>query len=302
MHSLVDIANQYFMLTPKGKGAYQIVNPTGEFDTIVIFQDTNTYFRFSTREAGGIREFLHKIIGKSYSEIEEEYGDVAPNKLALALSKSRIEKIDTGLALQDIVGEIGYNEYIASRNVTEETAKCYKLEVKNSDVIIPLTNEMGKRTGSLVRNSHPQNKGLRYRTYMAGKNVKPSIWPYTDVLKLEADSVIILVEGAWSVMRIAQVIKPYLPKIVPLATLGTNLPEELFTYIGGFSIIAILDVDKGGETVSEQLIQWRIRKSKVEIYEAFRDSNTNASTYVDDLDDEDLKKMFRKIYKSSKFL
>lgn len=301
MNSLVDIANQYFALTPKGTNAYQIVNPSGEFDTIVIFEDTNTYFRYSTREFGGATDFLHRIIGMPYSDIKSEYGDIEPSKLSLALTRNRIDKIDTGLALQDIVGEKGYNEYIASRNITQETAEKYGLEVKEGNVVIPLTNDRGKRTGSLVRNKNPKVKGDRYRTYMAGKNIKPVVWPYTEVMRLKSDSVIVLVEGAWSVMRIAQVIKPHLPKIVPLATLGTNLPEELFDYIGGFPIISILDLDKGGEKVEEQLIKWQMRKSKIEIYATVRKQD-DLPNYVDDLSDEELKKLFRKIYKASKFL
>ena len=301
--NIVDIAKQYFNLDSKGNGVYQIINPTGEFDSVVLWEATNSYRRFSIQKSGGPREFLKYVVGLSDAEIEEQYGLIGEDSLIRTLRKRKHhEKNDTGYSLQDIIFTPGYNQYIESRMVSKETAEYYHLEINDNDVAIPLYNTT-QRIGSLYRNSHPDLKGDRYRTLLAGNNEKPCVWSFQELKKRKADTIIILVEGAWSVMRIHQVIKPYLPNILPLATLGTNITDELRDYIYEFPIIAILDNDTGGEHVAKQLMEWQKQKIKVEIYLPTIDKLSNtSSTYVDDLNDKMLIRLFKMIKNHSNFL
>lgn len=301
--NIVNIAKQYFTLEDKGNEIYQIVNPTGEFDSVVIWGKTNSYRRFSISKSGGVREFLKYIVGLSDSEIENEYGIIASDNLTSTLRSYKRSKQDTGYALQDILYTPGYNAYIESRMLTEETARFYNLEVNGEDAAIPLY-EHRDRIGTLYRNSASQVKGDRYRTMLVGTHEKPCVWPFPHLYNLRKNNVVVLVEGAWSVMRIHQVIKPLLPNIVPLATLGTNLTDELRDYLYEFKIIAILDDDTGGNQVASTLKEWMKLGLKIESYlPSFTQVNHyDQSSYVDDLSDKQLIKIFRAIKKQSHFL
>lgn len=300
--NIVTIAKQYFQLEDKGNGIFQIVNPTGQFDSVVLWEHTNSYRRFSKSVSGGVKEFLKYIVGMSESEIQSEYGDIGDDSLVKSLRHFDRTKMDTGYSLQDIIYTEGYNQYIESRMISEDTAKYYHLEVNGHDAIIPLYDNQFKRVGSLYRNSSPLVKGDRYRTQLAGTNEKPCAWPFTELKKLKRDSVVVLVEGAWSAMRLHQVVVPYLPKLLPLATLGTNITQELKDYIYEFPIICLLDDDTGGKHVSETLIKWK--RKDIEIYNPYFSNlaQSNQSSYIDDLDDKKLLSLFRVIKKDSKLL
>lgn len=300
--NIVEVAQQYFDLSSKGNGVYQIVNPTGGFDSVVLWESTNSYCRFSTMKTGGPREFLKYIVGLSDDEIGEEVEN--DDELLKLLKHHDKQKNDTGYSLLDIVYQQGYNEYIASRGINKDTAVRYNLEVMGNDVIIPLYDRSCDRIGSLVRNSNPEVKGDRYRTLLVGNKEKPCIWPFPDLIKSNQDSIIVLVEGAWSAMRIHQIIKPKMPQLIPLATMGTNLTEELRDITIDVPIICILDNDTGGKKVESTLSLWKREKS-IEIYKpTFKSlaAQNESSPYVDDFSDENLLRLFRMIYKHSKIL
>lgn len=300
--NIVSIAKQYFKLEDKGNGVYQIVNPTGEFDSVVLWEHTNSYRRFSISKSGGIREFLRYIVGMPESQILEDYGDIEEDNLTKALRSYTKVKTDTGYSLQDIVYTPGYNQYIESRMISKETAAYYGLEVNGQDAIIPLHDNTFQRIGSLYRHSSPQVKGDRYRTQLTGNKEKPCVWPFTELKKLKGNSIVVLVEGAWSVMRLHQVIKPRYPNIVPLATLGTNIAQELKDYIYDFPMICILDDDTGGKHVSDVLLAWS--KKDKEIYNPYFKNLlcSNQSSYIDDLSDKQLLSLFKVIKCSSNLL
>lgn len=299
--NIIEIAQEYYTIRPKGHGVYDIHMPSGELDSIVLWEETNSYFRYSTRKGGGPREFLQYVVGLSLEEISEKLGEEREvNPLLKVLNHKKNLRNDTGLAIQELVGEEGYNNYIKSRNISRETSDKFHLEVSGKDVIIPLDDIRGRRIGSLIRYNNPAHKGDRYRTFMAGTYEKPFCWPMNNIRNLQSDSIIILVEGAWSAMRLDQVIKPLFPRIVPLATLGTNLTEELRDYIYDFPIVAILDKDEGGNKVAETLLSWQKKRIKVESYEPKFPDDTAA--YVDDLSDEGLVELFEFIRGRSRIL
>lgn len=302
--NIVQIAKQYFKLDYKGNGVYQISSPTGELDSVVLWEKTNSYRRFSIAKSGGVREFLKYIVKLTDNEIEAEYGDIGEDNLTKSLRTYRHAKEDTGLSLSDVVFKRGYNQYIESRMISEETASYFNLEINNQDVAIPLYDSERRRVGSLYRNSSPEVKGDRYRTLLVNNTEKPCCWSFIELHKVKRDSVIVLVEGAWSAMRIHQVIKPKVPNIIPLATLGTNLTAELKDFLHEFPIISIIDDDTGGAKVVQSLDKWKSEKMKVESYIPTwkRLSLCEQSSYVDDLSDKSLLKLFAKIKQTSKIL
>lgn len=304
--NIIDIAKGYFDLDNKGNGIYQIKNPSGEFDSVVLWETTNSYHRFSTGKSGGIYEFLKYIVGLPESEINEQYGILEEDSLIKKLKATvKRNKLDTGLSIQDVVFQQGYNKYIESRMISEETAKYYNLEVNGEDAIIPLYNVNNNRIGSLYRHSNPDSKGDRYRTLLVSNFEKPCVWPFPELYKRNSDSIIVLVEGAWSAMRIKQVMSKHIGTILPLATLGTNVTDELKQYLYEFRIISILDDDTGGQHVQQELQRWQKDGIKVEVYlpviNRLSEVN-NTSGYIDDLSDIKLLNLFKKIKKCSSII
>lgn len=298
--TVLELAQEFFpnRLVPKSQDTFQITGPV--FDSVVIFDSTNSYCRFSNKMVGGPREFLRYIVGLTDVEIHEIMGEESANeRLFNAVRREKTRKLfgaDTGLSLQDVVSERGYNRYMGTRNVTPETASTFNLEHDGLNVTIPLTDVEGRRIGSLIRHAYAKTKADRYRTYMVGNHEKPCAWPMGHISKLTRDNVVVLVEGAWSVMRIHQVVKPLYQNIVPIATLGTWLTDELRTFLYDKEILAILDTDEGGTTVTSQLQRWCDQGVKVESYNV---TLGHELAYVDDITDAQLKRLFKGIEEST---
>jgi len=285
---IVDVAKQYFNVKRNSYNTWVIVGP--KYDSVVLYEDNDTYCRFSTGETGDIYTFLRRIVGLQHADSVKIYDPDA--KLTPTLSevlkptKSKIIEAE-GFDYQEFVGKVGYNAYIASRGISPETAAHFELEVDGPDVLFPLYNDTFKRIGSIKRNAYPQTKADRYRTMMLHGHVKPCCWDLRKLAALKPDDVVILVEGTWSVMRIWQVVG-HLP-ILPVATMGTALQPELFDYIGRNRVVAILDNDTGGERYRRQLHQQRCRGKMVHEVTL---NNHGQNLYVDDLSDEQMKKLF----------
>ena len=294
--TVLELAEEFFpnRVVAKSPDTYQITGPV--FDSVVIFDATNSYCRFSNKMVGGPREFLHYIVGLSDVEIHDIIGEGSENlRLFNTVRQEKTRRLfnsDTGLSLQDVVSAPGYNSYMESRHITELTAKHFRLEHDGLNVTIPLTDVDGRRIGSLVRQAHVKSKADRYRTYMVGSHEKPCAWPMGHIRRAKRESIIVLVEGAWSVMRIQQVISPLYKNILPIATLGTWLTDELRNYLYDKEILAILDTDEGGKTVTSQLKQWRESGVNVECYDI---TLQGESAYVDDISDAQLTRLFKGI-------
>ena len=308
MINILELAQEYLpnKLEKFAPNRYRLIPLSGsELDSVVIFVETNSYFRFSNRKGGGPREFLQYIVGMTQEEIEDILGDNYDNDTSLLTWHNLVthvsnQKSETELSLQDVVGAKTYHPYIKQRGINEKTSQYYGLEIKHNNVYIPLWNEDVQRVGSIIRNTHAQSKGDRYTTKLVGTHVKPSLWPFFALHKLRGDTIIILVEGAWSVMRIHQVIGQRTLNIVPIATLGTHLAKSVFNYLYEYPIIAILDNDTGGERIAEQLRQFEAKGMSIEMYLPELDNDNNAQ-YVDDMTDKQLQQFFNNIYHATKF-
>lgn len=291
MQSIVDVASKYFTLKRNSQNSWIIDGD--KFNSVVLFEDTNTYHRFSSGETGNIYKFLRNIVGLRHEDCQEfEQGDVEQSLLEVLRKslKSETKQERSGYDFEEFIGKVGYNAYMQSRNINIETAKYYNLEIDGPDVIFPLYDYKLHRVGSIRRFANAQNKADRYRTFLLHGHEKPCIWDFREIEKLSPDKIVVLVEGTWSAMRIKQVVG-HLP-IIPLATMGAEIKLEVFDYIYESRIIAILDNDTGGERYKKQL---RIARKRGIMIQEVELNNNGQNIYVDDLTDKQMLKLFRNI-------
>lgn len=300
---LIDIASEFYELKENSYNSFIIKDTVA--DSVVLFTDTQKYHRFSTGETGDVYQFLKNIVGLSDSEIQLKYdGQVVDtselnlrNALMRALRKNNTHSVrDNELSYTDVVGKVGYNEYIQSRNITEETANFYNIEVVGPDVLFPLFDTSLNRIGCIRRYAHAKTKADRYRTFILSGYNKPCCWSIPHLLNMNSDTTIVLVEGTWSAMRINQVVGP-LYNILPIATMGTELNDDLFQLIAGRKVLAILDRDLGGNRVENQLITVAKRGIlKVNIIDLKNSKQRdNKPVYIDEINDTQMLKLFRSI-------
>lgn len=292
--NIVELASQYFTLKHKNANNYQLVTRTGQFDSIVLFGDTNSWHRFSNGQGGNPKRFLTDIIGLSEEEAVEIAGeDSAYN---LNYSTERYE-YHTGLSFMDVVAKPGYNDYIASRGVSRETAEYFGLETNFSgDVYIPLLNIEGLRVGSLVRRADTNDKGLKYRFLMIDGHKRPDVFCPTVFKQRRRDTQVVLFEGCWANMLLTQWIQPTMPNVIPLSTIGTNLTDATMDYIYEFPITVVLDTDdKGSDRVVNTVQKWR--NKGINIKSVNMESKDGQLLYPDEVTERQFKNFFRQALK-----
>lgn len=285
--NIIELVSQYFTITHKNGNNYQIVSQDGKYDSIVIFGDTNSWFRFSNRQGGGPKEFLKYIVGLDDEEIDLDYGDIVYN-----LFIPEVNKYQTEFSYKDVVGTPGYNSYIQSRNVSRETAEKFGLELSiEGHVYIPLYED-GLRTGSLVRRNDTNEKHLKYRFHMINGYKRPEFVYQDQLRKLKRNSHIIIGEGIWYIMLFNQWCQ-HLEHMIPLSTIGTNPTDLLFNSIYEFPITFIKDDDEGGEHVDKIVNKWREKGLNVNIVTP--KDNQGKSLYVDELSQKQFVRLFETI-------
>lgn len=292
--NIVDVASKYFKVKKNSHNSWIIEG--SEYDSVVLYPETDTYHRFSNGETGNIYKFLKNIVKLHPSECaqysSQQSAEISlTDRLRKSLSTDKTEEQRAGYDYYEFIGKRGYNQYIASRNISEETANYYQLEVSGADVLFPLYNENLHRIGSIRRSAYAQNKSDRYRTLILHGYDKPCVWDFREVAKLTPDKIVVLVEGTWSAMRIKQVVGELYP-VVPLATMGANIQSKLFNYIYENRIIAILDDDKGGEQYKKQL---QVARAKRIMVEEVTLNYKGKLIYIDDISDEQMLKLFSRI-------
>lgn len=216
---------------------------TSEHDSLIIWPETNTFFWYSKRIGGGPYQWMKDVLVLPYTEMDayvEELEEFVPPAEELEFM------------LRYPVGNVGYNSYIKSRNVTMETANRYRLEVWGENVIIPMYGIRGFRAGSLVRRYDTDIQWLKYRKYQSSEIC--NLWPYTDLSTI-FDKPVFVFEGAWSAMRWHQVTNG---EITTLALIGTNANDDTLELLNNVENVRfILDNDpesKAGEGVYERII------------------------------------------------
>lgn len=295
--NIIDIANEYlpYPLKEKHDGVYIVDTPSSHLSSLVFWVKDNRYYRFSTRTGGGPEHLLEHVVGLDENDINDiQLSDVSSSLLCSLLSESNSKSKDSGYSFSDITGNREYTKYFLGRNVNKDTFSYYNLESNYNNAIIPLTNIKGNRIGSLLRKYKEIDKNDRYTYKMIGRNIRPPLWPFHHLNKLTPSTVITLVEGAWSVCRIYEVICQKVLNILPLATLGTNYNNKVLDYIYEYDILVLLDADDtGSNEVLKQVERWQKKEVNVEVYQPNKG--------IDDMSDQELKSLFNYINRETSF-
>lgn len=220
MSTIVDLAQQQFKVVVVSNN----ILTTTEHDSLRIWSNKNRWWWYSKNVGGGIKEWLDY-----FNHPPEDY-EIYSDELDLTI-KNNDSYFDYDIFIEIGIGRLGYNEYIASRNIAKETAAHFKLEIKNNNIIIPI-NKDNKRIGSLIRlTSGP----VRYQKIL--QEELPVFWN----LPIDSNKPTFIFEGAWSVMRWWQVLGD---SYNYLATLSFAATPHHFEYLNGLNnIIWCLDND-----------------------------------------------------------
>jgi hypothetical protein len=199
---------------------------TSEHDSLRIWTHTNTWYWFSRGIGGGLKEWL-QLNNYSRDEIDDIVGKQDPNIIPLEDNNF----LDYDMFINTF-GQFEYNNYIKSRNISEETARKFGIEARNDDIIIPILDYKGKRVGNLVRH---KNRTPKYHKFL----IEPQPVFYNP--NIDASKTTYIFEGTWSVMRFLQV-TDY--SINALATLQFKIGRQHFEYLNGLNnVVWCLDYD-----------------------------------------------------------
>lgn len=240
MIDIVDLIGQSYTIVDHSSNT----KSTLEHDSLVIWPESNSYHWFSRGIGGGPYHWLKYEIGMPEKEIEDY------------LEESSIFTVyqqEQTFAKSFPLGHKRYHKYIASRNITEQTATFFGLEVWNENILIPLYNLKNQRCGSMIRDIHTNAQHLKYRKIISSEPT--NLWPY-EFLKKRFDVPVFIFEGAWSVMRWYQVVGE---SIVPLALLGTNANNDTMELLNNVdNVTFIIDNDiksNAGDNVYNKIIK-----------------------------------------------
>lgn len=138
-----------------------------------------------------------------------------------------------------------YVDYFEQRGISELTAHYYALEWREEEpaAVITYRNLQGNVIGSMLRYTDPAKAGTRYRIF---GDTTP-IWPMETLNFKKADEEIIVVEGAWSAMKISQYYAEQGIFNVPVALLGAKANQSIVDCLKPFKPIFLYDGDQAGK-------------------------------------------------------
>jgi len=264
------------------------VYTTVEHDSIRIWPDTNSYYRFSQGQGGGPLHWLITWRGLSFEEAKlflEDYPEELDPLKKLDILSSSSKDLGQGLEPHHVYGNRIYHPYIEGRNISEETAKRYSLEVIQDSILIPINDSRG-RCGAIIRNTQKEKKD-KYRKYFLRE--APLLWPYDDWQNAKSSDTVFVFEGAWSVMRFYQVLHDK-GNYVFLALLGAVADYKLISYLNGLNVIFVLDNDDAGKGMGQKLYQFEQKKWSMFM----------PNVYPDEMTDEQIVKFIEKVESSVK--
>lgn len=287
---VLDLAAENFTVKPVGNGIWQIVSNDGEFSSIRIWEDTNSWYRYSQSKGGGPREFMLYVLGMDRDEVDKQLPPEEKNPLYKRL-KSLSKTEAHSISYYDLLGQKIYHPYFIERNINEETVKHFELEVRENGIVFPIWDLYGKRIGSQIRLFHAPSYA-RYSFLMLDGHENPPIWPIKN-WDINFDETIILTEGNFSLCRIHQVLKGRLNNIRLATTHGSNVNETIIKYLYGKNVIYLGDNDESGLKNVEKLKRVAYNNFKLETYLPLFP--------LDDMDDDSLLAFLRDLYKTTFF-
>lgn len=135
---------------------------------------------------------------------------------------------------------LSYAPYYEERGISPRVATAYGLQWNPTDDIVafPITDMDGQIIGTQERFVKSGPFGRRYMKF--GKTTP--VWPMHFLPNLETKECVIITEGGWSAMRIAQVLD-----IPALSFLGARAPHNAKTLLSPFkSVVVLYDNDRAG--------------------------------------------------------
>ena len=292
---ILELASEDFPLKKVGSSVWA-VDSDGEFSSIRIWPGTNTWHRFSNGTGGSIRQWLYYIRHYSGKEIDEVCGkEVKKSSLMEFMGRRTVRSNAPSVSYEKIIGAKVYNEYIASRGISKETAQRFSIEVQGDNALFPLLEHDGKRIGALVRYANAKQDSDRYRVYTIENHPKPYFWPMPLLRSLRDErDILVIVESTWSTCLLAQNIGTLYPNLKIGCVIGKSVSEELIQSISKVPCVFILDDDSGGDFMQAQVLSYMLKyKLKAEIY--------RPDVYIDEMSDEEHKELFDYITKHTKF-
>lgn len=230
MTSILDLASQDFTLVKESSNVWS----TKEHDSLKFFANSNSWFWFSERIGGNAKKYVEFFW--NLSEVPEEFNGTFTEspKLYDLYDEPYIR-----------IGKKIYHKYFESRGINEETVKEFQLEYDKSSesVILPITNQGGRRIGNIKRKINPKDKKDRYK-FVLWDNIRPPLWQMHRLKDVDLSSKILIFEGAWSAMIWYQVLKNKNCKT--FAILGAFPSKTLKELLTELNIIYVCDNDETG--------------------------------------------------------
>jgi hypothetical protein len=239
---VLDVIGKDFKLKKISNGLYTTV----EHDSLRIWPNTNSWYWFKNNAGGDAVYWLKYYKHLSQAEIIDTYEIYEtkqdPFKILLLDQYNIIEDIDISL----LYGKKVYSDYIKNRGISYETFQKYDLEmINNYYALIPIKDRNGKRIGALHRKLDDKISGARYKKYVNNRNLH--IFNYEKLKNKTKYDIILLMEGAWSVMRFDQVLGE---KVTCVATLSNHIDDRIFETLNGLdNVFIILDNDEAGKSL-----------------------------------------------------
>lgn len=187
------------------------------------------------------KEFGVKGGGWNGKDVYNPYvGDLEETEFVLEL----FDEIEEGR----LYGVKKSHSYLTNRGVENWVAEYYGLEVARDEqgeyILFPVCDLGGNRIGALFRNTKAY-EALRYKKL--GK-ITP-LWPLPELKRAKQGEQIIVVEGAFSALRI----KGALPTSKVFSLFGARVPKGLLELVSPFDPIFIYDDDFAGRMAGKKL-------------------------------------------------
>lgn len=150
------------------------------------------------------------------------------------------------------LGACVYNDYFSKRKISEKTI--YHYDVRWSDAknaaVLPVTTVSGQIIGATYRFADAKAAGTRYKNL--GKSAP--LWPMNLLKHAKTDEVIVVVEGAFSAMRIYDHWLQYGYTSPVLALLGAKANQEILDALAPFRRLWFLyDKDDAGMRARDKM-------------------------------------------------
>lgn len=147
-----------------------------------------------------------------------------------------------------LYGAKKHHIYLTNRGVEHWVSEYFGLELARDEhgeyILFPVCDLGGHRIGALFRNVQPKSS-MRYKKL--GK-ITP-LWPLPELRKVKEGEPIVIVEGAFSALRI----KTVCPECKVFSLFGARVPKGLLELVSPFNPVFIYDDDYAGRMAGQKL-------------------------------------------------